>query len=75
MKATIYFEDHGQNWLQWNIADGYITDCRPLEAWFWGGAQVLDNDLAPGDVPCVRIKSGMIAKAVYPISKIITHES
>lgn len=43
--ATITFEDHGQDFLEWDLnAQGKVIECRPFQASFWVGRLVVNND-------------------------------
>ena len=38
---TIYFEDQGQDFLEWDVdANGVVVGCRPFQADIWCGAVV-----------------------------------
>ncbi|MNN55817.1 hypothetical protein D3C81_1707110 [compost metagenome] len=50
---TIYFEDQGQDFLEWDIdRNGVVVDSRPFQAEVWCGAVV--QSLAVGSPPTVR---------------------
>ncbi len=37
-KYIIYFEDHGQDFLEWHInKEGYVLDSKPLQRNIWAG--------------------------------------
>lgn len=44
MVRTIRLEDHGQDFLEWDIdAEGNVVDCRPFQAWVWTDYRVLNH--------------------------------
>lgn len=49
---TIKFEDHGQDFLEWDIdQNGIVTDCRPYQKRVWVGHQVHSPEtLQPGSL-------------------------
>lgn len=51
MIRTIALEDHGQDFLEWDIDDqGEVVDCRPFQGWVWNGTIVHNKDIRPGDI-------------------------
>ena len=67
---TIQFEDHGQDFLEWDVnTAGRVVGCRPAQAWVWVGAQVLQRP-KPGEV--VRCSTTALVEPMirYPVSKI-----
>jgi len=51
MLRTIELEDHGQDFLEWDIDDqGKVVDCRPFQGWVWNGTIVHNKDIRPGDI-------------------------
>lgn len=69
---TIHFEDHGQDFLEWDIdAHGVVTDCRPTQAWCWKG-NVLVNDAVPGGIVAyVSTADGERHTIRYPVAKVV----
>lgn len=42
--ATITFEDHGQDFLEWDLdVAGKVIECRPCQAGFWCGRHVVNH--------------------------------
>ena len=37
---TIAFEDHSQDFLEWDVKDGVVVACRPFQEWAWKGTKV-----------------------------------
>jgi hypothetical protein len=51
MIRTIELEDHGQDFLEWDIDEtGKVVDCRPFQAWVWNGTIVHNKDIRVGDI-------------------------
>lgn len=48
--STVRFEDHGQDFLEWDIeeASGRVFACRPSQAWLWTGKHVYLKGAEPG---------------------------
>ena len=73
---TIHFEDHGQDFLEWDIgADGQVLDSRPCQAWVWAG-QCVTARPEPGAL--VRLMHGQQLHGhqqkvvTYPVAKVVT---
>lgn len=75
MKQTIYLEDHGQDFLAWDIEDGTVVDCRPFQGWLWNGTKVHNNDIQPGDILEITPKNGDRTKLLYPVERVVEHAS
>ena len=55
---TVFLEDHGQDFLEWDIEDGVVVDCRPFQGWVWVGAKVHNPSIQPGDILEITPKTG-----------------
>lgn len=56
MNAILTFQDHGQDFLTWQIEKDRVVDCTPFQASIWLRSRILNPDeLAVGT--CVVIKS------------------
>ena len=40
---TVAFEDHGQDFLEWDICNNVVIDCRPFQAWMWVGGRIMES--------------------------------
>lgn len=67
----IEFEDHGQDFLKWEIDEAAIViDSKPFQFGIWGGCQVLNKDELEVDgyvelkTPCGKIQ------IKYPINAL-----
>ena len=69
---TIVFEDHGQDFLEWDInRHGIVVGCRPFQEGVWKGTIVIDQDIHPGDrINIVRKGSPQVLYVKYPVEKI-----
>jgi hypothetical protein len=76
--TRIYFEDHGQDFLWWDInQDGDVVDCGPFQASVWVGCEIFDDSesgLLEGDRPCFINKKGELMQLNYAIEKIEERE-
>jgi len=78
MSQKIMFEDHGQDFIYWQLDEtGKVIDCQPFQQWLWEGAIVLNHQrLAVGIHPVIT-KPGVIEGLLtmkYPIEKIVCVE-
>jgi hypothetical protein len=60
--CTVRFEDHGQDFLEWDIVDKKVVACRPAQSWLWVGFEVLNLPEVGGQI--------MIRKAGHDASWI-----
>ncbi len=69
---TIYFEDHGQDFLEWDIDDeGFVVDCRPAQSDIWNGHHVLNHSsLKKGDKVLRDHEDGTTDEIKYPLEKV-----
>jgi hypothetical protein len=71
---TIHFEDHGQDFLEWDIDGDHVVDSRPLKGWLWKGAFVVNPlELVVGGKITVQ-QAGFEVTLKYPIVKIEENE-
>ncbi len=67
---TVYFEDHGQDFLEWDIEDGVVVACRPFQGWLWNGTKVLNTEIRQGDILEIIPPSGGRTTLNYPVEKV-----
>ena len=67
---TVYFEDHGQDLLEWDIKDGVVVDCRPFQGWVWNGTRVHNTDIKPGDILEITPPTGGRARLLCPVERV-----
>lgn len=70
--TTITFEDHGQDFLEWDINEvGDILDCRPFQAHFWKQCMVANEDqLVVGGNVYFLSRSCEVKAIKYPIKSL-----
>lgn len=70
--TTIVFEDHGQDFLEWDVDDdGVVVGCRPFQAPFWCGVIVeYPDDLKPGDLVFFYRGNTVVNNIKYPVMEV-----
>lgn len=70
---TIHFEDHGQDFLEWDVDEyGVVTDSRPCQGWVWKGSVLINNAQPGGIVAYVSPADGARHTIRYPVAKVVT---
>lgn len=69
-KVTIHFRDDGQDFLEWTVDNGIVTD-SDLQAWVWVGTKVLNKEVEPGCSLQVQFKSGTVGMLTHPVEKVV----
>lgn len=74
-KVTIYFEDHGQDFLEWDIdilssIEGRISASRPCEQSWVGCHILLDKETKEGDKITFTRDFKEAREINYPVNKI-----
>ena len=66
----VYFDDQGQDFLEWDIQDGVVVGCRPFQEWLWKGTKVYNTDIKPGDY--LQIDSPDVGQTniKYPVERV-----
>lgn len=67
---TVHFEDHGQDFLEWDIENGEVIACRPFQEWLWKGVHVLNDTFHPGDIVHIITKGNQPNTVKYPIESV-----
>ncbi len=67
---TVEFEDHGQDFLEWDIQDGVVVDCRPYQGWLWKGTKVHNTSIKAGDILDITTSELGRTTLKYPIAKV-----
>ena len=70
MQYTIAFEDHGQDFLEWDVKDGVVVGCRPLQEWAWKGTKVDMSKAQAGQLLPIITASGQTKFIQYPVSAL-----
>lgn len=71
MKQTIFLEDHGQDFTEWDIENGVVVGCRPFQGWLWNGTIVENTNIKPGDILLIVTREGSKLKLNYPVEKVV----
>ena len=72
---TVYLEDGGQDFLEWDIEDGEVTACRPFQGWLWIGTKVHNTKIQPGDILEITRRNGERTRLNYPVERVVEHDS
>lgn len=72
---TVHFEDHGQDFLEWDIKDGVVVGCRPFQGWLWIGTKVHNDHIFPGNILEITGKDGLCLPLRYPVEKVMEKAS
>ena len=67
MHHRIVFEDHGQDFLEWDIIDGVVADCRPFQGGVWKGTKVDMTKVSEGQLLPIITKRGESRVVMYPV--------
>ena len=68
-KYIIYFEDHGQDFLEWHInEDGYVIDSKPYQRRIWAGKFTIPQTAKVGEKLAIWL--GKESWVNYPIREI-----
>jgi hypothetical protein len=67
MQHRIVFEDHGQDFLEWDIIDGVVADCRPFQGFVWKGTKVDMRKAREGQLLPIITASGKSMLIKYPV--------
>jgi hypothetical protein len=70
IKHTIVFEDHGQDFLEWDVIDGVVIDSRPFQGFVWRGTRVDMTKAAEGQLLPIITKRGENRVVMYPVIAI-----
>ena len=55
---TAVLEDHGQDFLEWDIEAGVVVGCRPFQDWVWNGTKVHNKEIEAGDILMITPRTG-----------------
>lgn len=67
---TVHFEDHGQDFLEWDIEEGYVIGCRPYQGWVWNGTTVHNADIQAGSILRITTNDGVERTLNYPVERV-----
>lgn len=63
---TVVLEDHGQDFLEFDIQDGRIRETRPFQGFVWDGRKVVNKTIVVGDRITLRMPDG-VRNILYPV--------
>lgn len=66
--CTVVLEDHGQDFLEFDIVGKRIVATRPFQGGVWNGKEIENDHLAPGDT----IRFGDHRSLNYPVAAVRT---
>lgn len=70
---TIHFEDHGQDFLEWDVDQhGVVIACRPYQEFVWKGSVLINNAEPGGIVAYLSPADGARHTIRYPVAKVVT---
>ena len=67
---TVELEDHGQDFLEFDIKDGRIVETRPFQANVWNSMEVLNEALEVGHHIAVRTHRSGVRTFNYPVAAV-----
>ncbi len=67
---TVYLVDQGQDFLEWDIEDGKVVACRPLQGWLWNGTEVHNTNIQPGDILDITTPRGRRTTLNHPVERV-----
>lgn len=65
--GTVELEDHGQDFLRWQIVDGVVVSSEPFQDWVWKGTLVHNAVIGPGDILLISPPKGDRTILKYPV--------
>ena len=67
-KITIFFEDQGQDFLEWDLEDMKVVAVRPVHGFIWVGSKLIGT-LKVGQAPSF-LSAGEVKSMNYKLVKI-----
>jgi len=67
---TVFFEDKGQGFLEWDIEDDVVVGCRPFQDQVWIGTKVHNTDIKPGDKLDITVPDGIRTALRHAVEKV-----
>lgn len=67
--VTVTFKDQGQDFLEWDIREGKVVECRPFQASIWCGREVHSTPV-PGNQLQITGHDGRLTWIKYPLTKV-----
>ena len=66
----VHLEDHGQDFLVWDIKDGVVVESYPYQGWLWNGTKIINDEFGPGDQLVIQPPNSAVTTLNYPVEKI-----
>jgi len=66
----VHLEDHGQDFLRWDIKDGVVVESYPYQGWVWNGVKIINEEFGPGDKLIIQRGDSAVMTLNYPVEKI-----
>jgi len=66
----VHLEDHGQDFLCWDIKDGVVVESYPFQGWLWNGTKIINDEFGPGDQLIIQRPGSTVIMLKYPVEKI-----
>ncbi len=68
----VFLEDHGQDFLTWDIKDGVVVETHPLQGWLWNGTKIITKEFGPGAYLHIQLRFSPEEVVLnYPVEKIL----
>lgn len=67
---TVEMEDHGQDFLEFDIRDGRIVETRPFQGFVWNGRAVLNEAIEVGDRIVIQRAQDNPRFINYPVAAV-----
>jgi hypothetical protein len=71
---TVYLEDHGQDFTEWDIENGEVVACRPFQEWFWKGTRVHNTVIQRGAILQITPPHAERTTLKYRVEKVVQSE-
>ena len=76
---TITFEDHGQDFLEWDICSNVVVGCSPFQSRFWVNSRIVEpmERLEIGHRPLIltEVENQEAMRVKYPLECVIQHST
>ena len=66
----VHLEDHGQDFLRWDIKDGVVVESYPFQGWLWNGTKIITEEFGPGDQLIIQPPNSEVTTLNYLVEKI-----
>jgi len=70
MKQIVRLEDQGQDFLEFHIENGKITESVPFQSWLWTEFEVIQKKIVPGMHLKLRRRGQKPVILKYPVVSV-----